>query len=66
MRIVAVVVTIVCVSACNAANTQSASEQELTVQGGWGQEQAVLDAQAILAGMAQARLRAEQQARVAR
>jgi hypothetical protein len=65
MRIVAVFMTIVCLAACGAADTQSASEQELTVQGGWGQQQAVLDAQAILEGMAQARLRAEQQARVA-
>ena len=35
-------------------------------QDGWRQQQAVLDAQAILEGMAQARLRAEQQARTAR
>jgi hypothetical protein len=32
----------------------------------WRQQQAVLDAEAILDGMAQARLRAEQQARMAR
>jgi hypothetical protein len=65
MRIVAALMMITCLAACGGASTQSASEQELTVQGGWGQEQAVLDAQAILQGMAQARQRAEQQARIA-
>jgi hypothetical protein len=35
-------------------------------QDGWRQRQAVLDAEAILEGMAQAQLRAKQQARMAR
>jgi hypothetical protein len=35
-------------------------------QDGWRQQQSVLDAEAILEGMAQARLRAQQQARMAR
>lgn len=35
-------------------------------QDGWRQHQAALDAEAIMVGMAQARLRAEQQARSAR
>jgi hypothetical protein len=66
MRIAAALLTIVCVAACSAAPTQSASEQAFMDQDSWRQQQAVLDAQAILEGMAQARLRAEQQARTAR
>ncbi|HXA20876.1 MAG TPA: hypothetical protein VNW90_01165 [Acetobacteraceae bacterium] len=66
MRIAAALLTIVCMAACSAAPMQSASEQAFTDQDSWRQQQAVLDAQAILEGMAQARLRAEQQARTAR
>ena len=66
MRIVATVLTFACLAACSAAPTQSASEQALMDQDGWRQHQAALDAEAIMVGMAQARLRAEQQARSAR
>jgi hypothetical protein len=46
---------------------QSASEQELTTHSeGWRQRQAELDADAILAGMAQARYRAQALARMGR
>jgi hypothetical protein len=66
MRIVAALLTCVWVAACSAAPTQSASEQALMDQDGWRQQQAERDAEAIMLGMAQARLRAEQQARSAR
>ena len=56
----------ICLAACSDAPSQSASEQALMRQDGWRQRQAVLDAEAILEGMQQARLRAEMQARMAR
>jgi hypothetical protein len=66
MRIAAAFLTFLCLAACSEVPTQSASEQDLMRQDGWRQNQAVLDAEAILDGMTQARLRAEQQARMAR
>jgi hypothetical protein len=66
MRIAAVFLTFTCLAACSEVATQSASEHALIRQDGWRQQQSVLDAEAILEGMAQARLRAEQQARMAR
>ena len=66
MRIAVACLTFVCLVACSEVSTQSASEQALMRQDGWRQKQAVLDAEAILEGMTQARLRAEQQARMAR
>jgi hypothetical protein len=66
MRIAAAFLTFVCLAACSEVPRQSASEQALMGQEVWRQQQAVLDAEAILDGMAQARLRAEQQARMAR
>jgi hypothetical protein len=67
MRKVAAFVTYVCLAACSATPMQSASEQELTTHSeGWRQRQAELDADAILAGMAQARYRAQALARMGR
>jgi hypothetical protein len=66
MRIAAAFLTFVCLAACSAKSTPYASEQALTRQDGWRQQQAVLDAQAILDGMAQARHRAQELARTAR
>jgi hypothetical protein len=66
MRIAAAFLTFLCLAACSEGPTQSASEQDLMRQDGWREKQAVLDAEAILDGMTQARLRAEQQARMAR
>jgi hypothetical protein len=66
MRIAVAILTFVCLAACSEVPTQSASEQALMRQDGWRQQQSLLDAAAILEGMAQARLRAEQQARMAR
>jgi hypothetical protein len=66
MRIAAVFLTYVCLAGCSPMPTQSASEQALTHQDGWGQQQAELDAQAILEGMAQARHRAQELARTGR
>jgi hypothetical protein len=66
MRIAAALVTYVCLSACSAMPTRSASEQALTSGYGWRQQQAELDAEAILEGMAQARHRAQALARMGR
>jgi hypothetical protein len=66
MRITAAILIFACLVGCNESPMQSASEQALMDQDGWRQQQAGLDAQAILEGMAQARLRAQQQARMAR
>ena len=67
MRIPAAVLIVLCLSACSSeAPTQSASEQALMRQDEWRQHQAVLDAEAIIEGMTQARLRAEMQARMVR
>jgi hypothetical protein len=51
---------------CSAVPAQSASEQALTRQDSWRSKQAELNAQAILAGMAQARQRALALARMGR
>jgi hypothetical protein len=65
MRLLAVLVTIGCLSACNGTQTQS--EQAFS---GNDEEMrhrlALQDVEAILQGMAQARERAQQQARSAR
>jgi hypothetical protein len=63
MRTAAALLTFACLSACSVAPPQPVSEQALVNQDGWRQQQAVLDAQAILEGMAQARNRAQQLAR---
>jgi len=56
---------VACLSACGAQ--QSQSEHELVrYDDEWRQNQAVLDAEAILQGMAQARQSREQMARTAR
>ena len=56
-------IMIVCLSACG---TSSALEQARDEQNNWGGQQAQLDAQAIMAGMDQARIRAELLARMGR
>ena len=66
MRIAAAFVTYMCLAGCSTTLTQSASEHVLTRQDGWRQQQAELDAQAILEGMAQARHRAQALARMGR
>jgi hypothetical protein len=66
MRIAAALLTFACLAACSEVHKQSASEQALMRQDGWRQQQSLLDAEAILEGMAQARRRAELQARMAR
>ncbi len=65
MRLMAAWLTIACLAACGAAQTQSEHalvrhDQE------WRQQQAEQDAQAILQGMARAREQLEQMARTAR
>jgi hypothetical protein len=54
---------IVCLSACS---TSPAPEQAWDKQDNWSGQQAQLDAQAIMAGMDQARIRAALLARVGR
>ena len=54
---------IVCLSACGMS---SPSEKAWDEHGNWGGQQAQLDAQAIIAGMDQARIRAAQLARTGR
>ena len=65
MRLAAALLTIACLSACSVMPTQS--EHALVTQDAeWRQQQAVLDANAIIQGMAQARHRAQELARSAR
>ncbi len=54
MRAVTALMMIVCLSACG---TSRAPEQAWDEQDNWGGQQARLDAQAIMAGMDQARIR---------
>ncbi len=61
MRLVAALLTVAWLSACDTVPTHS--EQALVRDGEWRQRQAVLDAEAILQGMAEARQRAEEMAR---
>jgi galactitol-specific phosphotransferase system IIB component len=62
MRAVTAII-IVCLSACG---TSTALEQALEEQDNWRGRQAQLDAQAIMAGMDQARIRAAVLARMGR
>ena len=65
MRWLLAFVTVACLSACGLQ--QSQSEHDLVrYDNEWRQKQAILDAEAILQGMAQARQRQEQMARTAR
>jgi outer membrane biogenesis lipoprotein LolB len=64
MRIAAALLIFACLSACSAM--QSPPEQAFGDKDSWRQQQAVLDAQAIMQGMAQARQRAQEQARSSR
>jgi outer membrane biogenesis lipoprotein LolB len=58
MRLTAALLTLACLTACDAV--QTVSEHSPTRDDQWRQHQAELDAQAIMQGMAQARQRAEQ------
>jgi formate dehydrogenase assembly factor FdhD len=65
MRPIIALLTVACLAACGA--TQSESEHALVRHDDeWRQQQAVLDAEAILQGMAQARQRQQELARTAR
>ena len=65
MRPFTVLLTVACLAACGIEQTQS--EHALVgYDNEWRQRQAVLDADAIMQGMAQARQRQEQLARSAR
>ncbi|HEY7581993.1 MAG TPA: hypothetical protein VH855_30710 [Acetobacteraceae bacterium] len=65
MRLLLAFFSVACLSACG--TQQSQSEHALVrYDDEWRQKQAVLDAEAILRGMAQARERQEQMARTAR
>jgi hypothetical protein len=65
MRFVAALLTFVCLSACSVMPVQQESDL-MGRDDAWRQKQAVLDADAILQGMAQARERAQMLARTAR
>ena len=65
MRLAVLLLTFACLTACQADPTQS--ENALVRHDNeWRQRQAVLDAEAIMQGMARARERADQLARTAR
>ncbi len=66
MRLIALLLILVgCLAACGTEQTQS--EQALVrPDNEWRQRQAILDAEAILQGMAQARQRSQELARTAR
>ena len=64
MRLIAALLTLVCLAACGGG--QTVSERSSARDDEWRQRQAELDAQAIMQGMAQARQRAEQLARAGR
>ena len=64
MRLLAAIVTFACLSACS--TSPAPSEEALVRDGAWRQTQAVLDAEAIIQGMAQAQKREAELARSAR
>lgn len=65
MRLAAVLLTFVCLSACGM--TPSSSEEDLARHDDtWRQRQAALDANAIMQGMARAREQAAEMARLSR
>ncbi len=67
MRLVAALLTLACLSGCGTATAPTQAEHALVrYDDEWRQRQAVLDAEAILQGMAQARQRHEEMARTAR
>jgi hypothetical protein len=65
MRPFLVLLTVACLAACGTEQTQS-EHALVRYDNDWRQRQAVLDADAIMQGMAQARERQEQLARSAR
>lgn len=64
MRSTLLLLTMICLAACGTPSTRS--DEALLSQDDWRQRQVVLDTEAILQGMAQARQRAEQMARTGR
>jgi len=64
MRYIPALLTIACLAACNTSQTQSENAL-VRYDNEWRQRQAVLDAEAILQGMAQARQRQQELARSA-
>ncbi len=64
MRLLAAILTFACLGACS--TSPAPSEQALVRDGSWRQHQAVLDANAIMQGMAQAQRREAELARSAR
>jgi hypothetical protein len=65
MRLAVALLTFVCLAACGVSSVQQPFP-DLSDNDGWRRTQAMHDADAILAGMAQARQRAEMMARSAR
>jgi hypothetical protein len=65
MRLIAALLTVAWLTACGAAPSQP-EQALLRFDDGWRQQQAILDADAILQGMAQARQRRQEVARSAR
>jgi hypothetical protein len=65
MRLTAVLLILACVAACGVEQTQS-EHALVRYDNEWRQRQAVLDAEAIMRGMAQARERYQELARSAR
>ncbi len=65
MRLIAALLTATCLSGCGAAPSQP-EQALLRHDDEWRQQQAMLDADAIMQGMAQARQRRQEVARSAR
>jgi hypothetical protein len=66
MRLAAASLLVFCVTACSSTAPTPAEHALVRYDDEWRQRQAVLDAEAILQGMAQARERREMLARTAR
>jgi hypothetical protein len=64
MRLLLALLTFACLGACSTA--PAPSEQALVRDGAWRQKQAVLDAEVIMQGMAQAQQREAELARSSR
>jgi hypothetical protein len=66
MRVLLAFLTVACVAACGGMQQAPSEHALVRYDDEWRQKQAVLDAEAILQGMAQARQNREQMARSAR
>ena len=66
MRLFAALTTVLCIAACGSTAPTQSEQALVRYNDEWRQRQAVLNAEAILQGMAQAQHRREQVARTSR